>query len=225
MRVAVLHGEPEIFHSLQGEGPSQGEPAAFLRLAGCNLACRWCDTAYARGAARALELSPRGVAEIVAGFSPRPRLLVVTGGEPLLQQASLERLLPLLPGMRAEVETNGTLFPSERLLGCVAQWNVSPKLAHARAGAGADPGVLRRFARTGRAWFKFVVRDEEDWREAAGLAERAGIPRGRMLLMPLASRRAELDAALPLVAALCLKHGVRLADRLHIRLWDGRPGL
>ena len=47
LTLAQIHGQPEIFHSIQGEGVSQGTPCVFLRLAGCNLACSWCSIIHA----------------------------------------------------------------------------------------------------------------------------------------------------------------------------------
>jgi len=100
-------GEPEIFLSLQGEGPSAGRPCVFVRLSRCNLACRWCDTAYTwrfigdirphrddmtfeRGENQ-ITLDVREVAMRVLAL--RPSRLVLTGGEPLLQGAPLARLI------------------------------------------------------------------------------------------------------------------------------------
>ena len=100
-------GEPEIFASLQGEGPSMGKPCAFVRLSRCNLACVWCDTAYTwrfegdnrphrdgvayERAANQVTLSEEDVAARIAALG-KPRL-VVTGGEPLLQVPALARML------------------------------------------------------------------------------------------------------------------------------------
>lgn len=100
-------GEPEIFASLQGEGPSAGKPCAFVRLSRCNLACHWCDTAYTwrftgdnrphragidyDRSANQVTLDEEEVAGRIAALG-KPRL-VVTGGEPLLQGPALARML------------------------------------------------------------------------------------------------------------------------------------
>lgn len=227
MNVARLNDRPEIFYSLQGEGASQGTPSLFLRLAGCNLACRWCDTAHAWKRGEAVDMSPNEIAIALDKAAPDCRRLVVTGGEPLLQGDALEDLLLLLGHHHIEIETNGTLDPSDTLLRRVDQWNVSPKLAH--AGHAADralrPVVLRNLADTGRAWFKFVVANSDDWPEIDELIRTCGLPKERILLMPQATTREELAAAREGVVALCLQHGVRYADRLHIAIWGDKKGV
>lgn len=227
MKVARLDDRPEIFYSLQGEGASQGAPSLFLRLAGCNLACSWCDTSYARRRGDAVGMTANEIAMAFDALAPECGRVVITGGEPLLQQDAMEELLPLLGGRHVEIETNGTLEASGALLERIDQWNISPKLAHAgQAGELAPrPAVLRLFADTGRAWFKFVVRGEEDWPEIDALMRACGLSKERILLMPLATTREQLAAARQELAALCLRRGVRFADRLHIAIWGSRKGI
>jgi len=95
----------EIFRSLQGEGKNQGKPCLFIRLAGCNLHCTWCDTPSAQTGG--VEMSP----ETVLGQIGNPRYFCITGGEPLLQAEELEHLLLLLhrKGAEIDIETNGTV--------------------------------------------------------------------------------------------------------------------
>lgn len=217
IRVAQLWGEGEIFYSLQGEGVRAGEPAVFLRLAGCNMHCAWCDTKYSWGAG--VELTEEDAAHRLLAFACRH--FVITGGEPLLQSDSLEKLFSYLPPEAViEIETNGTVLPPSSLVQRVNQWNVSPKLRHAGTGCAPYAEVLASFASLPGAWFKFVVRGEEDWGEVEAL----GLPPEKLLLMPCAADRESYRRELPIVSTMCLRHGVRLSSRLHIELWDKRPG-
>jgi 7-carboxy-7-deazaguanine synthase len=97
----------EIFKSLQGEGRNQGKVCLFIRLSGCNLHCRWCDTEYARTAGT--EMSLDAVLEQVLRVNPP--YVCITGGEPLLQTQELEPLLISLQkrGTAIDIETNGTI--------------------------------------------------------------------------------------------------------------------
>ncbi len=113
----------EIFYSIQGEGPWQGEPVLFIRLAGCNLRCTYCDTKYHTE----LELTPREILDnaqqIEIPYHIEIRRVVITGGEPFVQN-----IIPLVDlfwdqGYSIQIETNGTLsipeFPySKTLLVC-----------------------------------------------------------------------------------------------------------
>jgi organic radical activating enzyme len=154
------------------------------------------------------------------------RRLVITGGEPLLQETKLLELLPDLADFTIEVETNGTRTPGPELLARVDQWNVSPKLANSgepRERA-VRPETLLVLRDTGRAWLKLVIASDADAAEAAALVEELAWPRERVLFMPEASTRTDLAARSPLVAAAALRRGVGFSPRLHVQLWDGRRG-
>lgn len=101
----------EIFLSLQGESTSAGLPTVFVRFAGCNLRCRYCDTRYAYTGGE--EIGPTALAQRLATYPFRR--VCLTGGEPLLQpRAELQQLLDLLGGWEVSIETNGSL-PLEAL--------------------------------------------------------------------------------------------------------------
>ncbi|KAA5508130.1 hypothetical protein F2Y52_24160 [Bacteroides caccae] len=125
------------------------------------------------------------------------------------------------------METNGTILPDEELLHHIGQFNVSPKLPHSGNDAARawKPNILRRLAETEKAWFKFVASCEEDVAGVLRLAQQAGIPAERILIMPLAASREELDIMRPRVVAWCLRYGLRFSDRLHIAIWGSKKGV
>ncbi len=96
----------EIFYSIQGESLHAGRPCVFIRLAGCNLRCAYCDTRYAYEGGVSVD-----IAEIKRQIIKyRCRLVEVTGGEPLIQKETPELISSLLSsGYEVMLETNGTL--------------------------------------------------------------------------------------------------------------------
>lgn len=96
----------EIFHSLQGEGRNVGVAAVFIRFAGCNLRCPFCDTDHRHG-------TPMSDDEIVGAIKllPPSPLIVLTGGEPALQldDRFVAALHDAFPSSAVAIETNGTV--------------------------------------------------------------------------------------------------------------------
>lgn len=233
-------GGPEIFASLQGEGPSVGLPVAFVRLSRCNLACTWCDTAYTwrfegdnrphrdgvafARKANQVTLSPEDTAARIAALGQKR--LVITGGEPLLQAGALAEMLAHLPDMAVEIETNGTIAPPARLDVRVDQYNVSPKLAHSGndAGLALIPERLASWAADPRAYFKFVIAAPSDIEEVLALCNRYHIPREQVFLMAEGTNSATQRERQAWLSKLCLEYGFRMSDRLHIHLYGDTRG-
>jgi organic radical activating enzyme len=236
----TIPGKPEIFAALQGEGASAGKPVAFQRRSRCNLACVWCDTAYTwhfegddrphragrtfDRMANQVKLPVEQVAERIAALGQSR--LVITGGEPFLQAGALADLLDLMPDMMVEVETNGTTTAPPRLDVRIDQFNVSPKLAH--SGNAADlalpPERLDHYAAEPRAFFKFVIAQPADVEEVLALQRRHAIPGERLFLMPEGTDSETLCKRARWLEPLCLQHGLRFSDRLHIHLHGDTRG-
>ena len=119
----------EIFYSIQGEGTWAGTPAVFVRLAGCNLACDFCDTDYATKSIDSVGGVVRAVRE-AGGACP---MVILTGGEPLAQAQTLDLIDALRrDGRRVHIESNGTIFtelPDDVWLCVSPKERVDPRMA------------------------------------------------------------------------------------------------
>ena len=214
----------------QGEGPSLGRRCGFVRLGRCNLACTWCDTPYTWDWDRfdpQKELTRRSVTDIITEIEAMGvDMMVVTGGEPLLQQRHLEPLMTQAKarGWWVEVETAGTLAPGPALA-AVDRFNVSPKLANSGnpAAQRLKPDVLRAFSGTGRASFKFVACTPADLDEIAAIVDECGLD--DVWVMPEGSAPEALVGRARELAPLVLARGWNLTTRLHVLLWGDRRGV
>ncbi|MHA1829437.1 MAG: 7-carboxy-7-deazaguanine synthase QueE [Candidatus Heimdallarchaeaceae archaeon] len=190
-----------VFATLQGEGITAGLPVVFLRLHYCNLTCGdpdgWqCDTAYTwdkRTAEYWQEPEDWSYEEIsssvekawISGFGgEQDRRLVITGGEPLIQQKKIAKLLDELPGWNVEIETNGTIMPIPELYAC--QFNCSPKLANSGNPLQEryKPEVLRVINSLTRSQFKFVAEDLLDLDEITQIVADCQLDPDKILVMP-----------------------------------------
>jgi 7-carboxy-7-deazaguanine synthase len=232
LKLSQNNNLPEIFYSVQGEGPNLGYPAVFLRLAQCNLKCRWCDTRYtwdnppSGPQTHSIEMSGAAIEKEILKYGRR--YLVVTGGEPLLQQ---EGLIPLLESLKKqgfflEIETNGTLLPDPRLFKIVDHWNVSPKLNSSGNSVKAReiPACYRAFSSAPACHFKFVIQDNEDFSELLGLVNQYRLSANRIILMPEGRNTTEIIERSRWLVELCKESGFRLSTRLQTILWGDERG-
>lgn len=215
----------EIFSSVQGEGPHIGTPAIFLRLSGCNLSCGFCDTKYALTEDSGKYYEPiDAYTTIQDSLRGGEQMIVVTGGEPILQQKDLYHLLIMLrahgkPSF-VEIETNGTIEPTV-LQGVVDSWIVSPKMQNSN-----NPERLRRIDR----WFlepishlplnppifKFVVKTDIDLIEVEDFIKDNHIKPERVYLMPMATDACEHNTILGSLCEYVSKVGYKVSPRLQI---------
>ncbi len=221
----------EIFHSIQGEGPTAGRPAVFVRLGMCNLQCNFCDTPYTWQEGKedysdeANERIVETIAELLKQY-PHTQMIVWTGGEPMMQQrdivAAIDYLTERFAGRKFEheVETNGTITAQPEFDKRIHRYNCSPKTAM----SGNDPYTvrLRDFAKT---TYKYVVGTEEHCTEALAEIDRQKLPRDRCMFMVLGTTADEMLQRSPAIAEVCKKEGIRLCIRLQSILWGPKRGV
>ena len=151
----------EIFHSLSGEGVHAGIPTVFVRLAGCNLRCSYCDSAYAWNSEDGEEISVDEVAKRVRSFRSGGWCLI-TGGNPLYQVGDVHKLVQELKDAAylVEIEENGSIDPPDWFR-IVDSWVTDVKCPSSGPSYGSfRTRWLKRLRK--RDSLKFVVGTQED---------------------------------------------------------------
>ena len=238
----------KAFYTLEGEGPSAGKPAVFIRFSMCNLTCKgWatpenpngCDSASAwriknKFTFEELDsfLKEKGLLDELITKNP---LLKLTGGEPLIQQeAIITYLTPRLESWDwpyIEIETNATIEPDLGWLsvnGYPVTFICSPKLSNNGDALSAryKVNVLSWHANNPHSFFKFVVQDEEDIEEVLmSYVDKFKIARQRVWLMPEGSTRDSQQSKSSWVAEQCKVHGFNFSQRLQIFIWNQALGV
>lgn len=199
----------EIFFSLQGEGTRTGRPCAFVRFTGCDLRCTYCDTAYAFHGGR--ELSREGILAELARFPTK--LVLLTGGEPLLQRELPDLSRDLLArGWEVTVETHGQR-PTDALPPEVVR--IVDVKTPGSGEVATDLAYLDGLRPHDEV--KFVVAGEDDFRWSADVVRRHHLEgRAHLLFSPVWGRVAPAD-----LARWLLESGLdaRLSLQLHKVLW------
>ena len=226
--------------TIQGEGPFTGQTCVFVRLSRCNLHCTWCDTPYtwAHTPAKAElhkdkqqydiaqeehVLSVGEVAdealELLMGD-----LVVISGGEPMLQQVSLAHLCETLhdSGVRIQIETAGTIPPIGHMRSLdYVNYVVSPKPPSSNndTRVARNSRALSEFVHRQNVWWKFVIGMQADLDYARELIDDFRIPESRVWLMPEGTTaEAVMDGARGLVEVVT-SMGWNLSLRTHTLIW------
>jgi 7-carboxy-7-deazaguanine synthase len=173
----------EIFYSIQGESVHAGLPCVFVRLTGCNLRCRYCDTRYAFEEGSTIAVGR--IVEQVASFGCG--LVEITGGEPLMQNRTPELADALLAkGYEVLIETNGSLNIDRVDRRCSRIMDI--KCPSSGEASKNDPDNLDRLTATDQ--IKFVIGDQTDFRFAVEMLARVpdALPFDRILFSHVAER-------------------------------------
>lgn len=248
MKLAVLNNQPEIFYSIQGEGASMGKPAIFVRLSLCNLHCSWCDTDYTwnwkstpfthdndklEGYSKYNKsewITEISADEIIKELQKYPcKRVIITGGEPLMQQKELTPFLKKLKSLSyfIEIETNGTLEIKPENESLLDQVNVSPKLSNSNneLKLRIKDAALSQLSKLNKATFKFVVDTPNDLDEIEEIIVKYSIDSGKVYLMPQGTKADILKQKQHWLIDICKERGFNFSDRLHIHLYGDKRGV
>lgn len=228
----------DSFLSVQGEGPRAGRLSHFIRFGGCNLSCGFaggwkCDSSWtwdARSYDLREEISAQDPEEIFAGVDPECTDVILTGGEPLLNQRNSDwaALLRMLDrnSKHIAVETNGTITPSPETETFVKHYSISPKLSNTQH----KPGQSAKLAdwpdriKHQHSALKFVVATAADAHEAVAISDAHGWPRWAVWLMPEGTTVDRLQESFPVIAAEAIELRVNVSHRLHVLAFGDERG-
>ncbi|MBN1975318.1 MAG: 7-carboxy-7-deazaguanine synthase QueE [Sedimentisphaerales bacterium] len=221
----------EIFYSLQGEGFLAGVPSVFVRLSGCPLRCKWCDTKYAWDENSGDEKSIDEIAAEIDNWQCRH--IVITGGEPMInpQLSHLTQKLKTA-GKHITIETAGIVYVPDMPCDLMS---ISPKLGNSipqdkklktiHKDSRLDLAALGELIKHYEYQLKFVIENESDMQEIEEILKRLGnINYEKVMLMPQAVTREELLQKSLMAAELCKRTGLAFSQRLQVLLWNNQKG-
>jgi len=209
----------EIFTSFQGEGLHTGLPTTFIRLAGCNLRCEWCDTEYALDLKDGTEMSIEEIVDMVKRSSIQ--LVCLTGGEPLMQTDAVSLVRSLMDAdISIDIETNGSIDISDLIASLPSVMvSIDVKTPSSKEQGSFLMGNLDHLRPSDQ--MKFIIKDNTDLQFAlAFISENE--PACKIVITPVDNKGGE-DLAkriLELVRKGKLPRDIRLMVQSHKVLWD-----
>jgi 7-carboxy-7-deazaguanine synthase len=199
----------EIFHSIQGESSFAGLPCVFVRLAGCNLRCRWCDSEYTFTGGEKMPISE--ILEKVEAYGCR--LVEITGGEPLAQAESADLIRELLErDFEVLIETSGSIdiTPLDRRARVILDVKC-PGSGEEGKNLWSNLGDLRDHDEV-----KFVVADRRDYEWALEVIRKYDLAGSSLLFSPVWGELELKDLAGWMLAD---RISARLQTQLHKHIW------
>lgn len=206
----------EVFYSLQGEGRNTGKPVLFVRFSGCNLKCSFCDTRHQKSYV---------LSEEEIKLLKSIKHWVFTGGEPMLRQKEIVKLLQFFKPVKAEIETNGTIEwrGSYKGSSCLI-FNVSPKEKRFQKFKVNTEPVLLNNVLLNRI-VKFVYSDKESEKFIQNIKKKYNISSEDIYIMPQGKTREELQKRSKEAWKFCLDNKFNFSPRLHIEVWGNKKGV
>jgi len=208
----------EMFISLQGEGVNRGKPSTFIRFSGCNLRCTWCDSKYAMK--EDSNINWMAVVKFIASCNTKH--FVFTGGEPLLQQDTIIRILKRFPKHTFEIETNGTQKVCNKLISIKRNplYTVSPKMTNSGNELEmrkVDSCFFNELSSATK--FKFVVSSYEDIKEINEFVKSNNISPENVYIMPECTDLETMINTGKNLVYPCVKNGYNLTTREQL-IWN-----
>lgn len=208
----------EIFFSIQGESTHAGLPCIFIRLAGCNLRCAYCDTAYAQDIEEGYELSIDEILHEIKKF--KCSMVEITGGEPLIQDETIPLIKKILAkGCKVLLETNGTISLKDIDKRVVKIMDI--KTPGSFPSQAFNENNLKYLKKDDEIKFVLVDRNDYDWAKA--LIKKYSLEKKSKILFSAAHKRLSLDE----LSRWMLEDGlnVRLQPQLHKIIWGEKRGV
>jgi 7-carboxy-7-deazaguanine synthase len=199
----------EIFHSIQGESSHVGRACVFVRLTGCNLRCRWCDSEYTFTGGERMSLAD--VIERVKSYGCN--LVEITGGEPLAQQEAFDLITRLCDdGLEVLIETSGSIdvAPTDARAKLILDLKC-PGSGEVEKNRWANLDILRPHDE-----IKFVIADRADYDWARETIARYDLTRWTLLFSPVWG---EMDMKSLAEWMLADRVPARFQTQLHKHIW------
>lgn len=225
----------ELFHTVQGEGRFVGIPSVFFRTSYCNLRCHWCDTPYTSWKPENKDISVEKAIKEIQKFNCMH--VVITGGEPFVQDNDLQDLVGYLAtdGHVITIETNATIW---KAVDGVSLVSMSPKLSNSTPSIEQDKkwnikhererinkGVIKQFLRNYPCQVKFVVSQPDDLAEIDALQKELHIPKAGLYLMPEGITREQIREKQEWLVDICKEKQYNYSPRLHVDIWGTKRGV
>lgn len=203
----------EVFLSIQGEGKTVGQPRLFIRLSGCNLSCRFCDSKYHT---KANYQDDEVLAEATIYHNDK---WVITGGEPLLQEKEITKTIDKYHPKWVEIETNGTIQPSNKLIKRVNLWNVSPKDIKDQE-RDQNVNLAVNFQKLNDYIIKLVYVNKNSEEFIFNTIQKHKIDNSKVYIMAEGKKKVKQEKMQKRVVEFCLKNDFNYSPRLHTLIWN-----